>query len=123
MIDYSSITSVYFIGCIIGTEEYHLEKEGHEQNVTGSDRASQPDFGVTFRDIPAATLVLFRNPIYVLITISNIADISFLAGAEVFLAKFVELQFGLSAGDANISVGKNVCFECHYFRLYIKIID
>ncbi|XP_072036680.1 solute carrier organic anion transporter family member 4C1-like [Amphiura filiformis] len=98
-----------FISCfppqMPGFEIYRKERQGQEQKVTGLERASQPGFGITFRDIPAATLVLFRNPLYLFIMFTNISDISFLAGAEVFLPKFLELQFALSAGDAAITVG------------------
>ena len=92
---------------LLGTQA--IRKERESQAHASSDikmKADRDGFGSSWRDFPSATKILFRNPTFVLLTLGIAADNIFATGAEVFLPIYLENQFGLSSGNANIIVGK-----------------
>ncbi len=96
--------------CVVGTQTIRQQRESQahaSSDVKG--KADREGFGGSWRDFPSATKILFRNPTFVLLTIGIAADSIFATGAEVFLPIYLENQFGLSSGNANIIIGILVC--------------
>ena len=98
---------MYFV---VGTQHFLAERRKLRQAVEGLELSSKPGFGRGIDDVPLATKLVLKNPIFVLLTIVVVFESIFLNGAEVFIPKFIEEQFGLSAGNANIAVGKLFIF-------------
>ncbi|XP_072020334.1 solute carrier organic anion transporter family member 4C1-like [Amphiura filiformis] len=88
-----------------GTHDFLAERKERRHAVEGLELASKPGFGQGIDDVPLATKLLFKNPIFILLTVNVVCEAIFLTGAEVFIPKFIEQQFGLSAGDASVAVG------------------
>ena len=90
----------------IGSEDHLADRKEQRHHVKGLEHASDPTFGKRIADLPFATKLLLRNPVVLLLTVVVISEAMFMVGAEVFLPKFLEEQFGLSAGNASLAVGK-----------------
>ncbi|XP_072020333.1 solute carrier organic anion transporter family member 4C1-like [Amphiura filiformis] len=88
-----------------------LTREEHRHAVAGLELASKPGFGQGIDDVPLATKLLLKNPIFILLTVIVVCEAIFLTGAGVFIPKFIEEQFGLSAGDASVAVGHGMTFR------------
>lgn len=61
--------------------------------------------GVTWQHLPRVIKSLFTNHTFLIVTIASAADSIFIGGAEVFLPKYLETQFGLTASLAGMQTG------------------
>ena len=63
-----------------------------------------PGYG-TLKDLPKVIWALLINPCYMMINFGGGADGMVLSGLSAFLPKFLQSQYGLSAGFASALVG------------------
>ena len=68
-----------------------------------NDKVS-PGYG-TLKDLPKVIWALLINPCYMMINFGGGADGMVLSGLSAFLPKFLQSQYGLSAGFASALVG------------------
>ncbi|XP_072021081.1 solute carrier organic anion transporter family member 4A1-like [Amphiura filiformis] len=95
-------------GMYLGTQNILSERKEHRHAVEGLELASKAGFGQGIGDVPLATKLLLKNPIFILHTVIFVCEAIFLTGATVFVPKFIEEKFVLSAGDASVAVGISV---------------
>ena len=61
------------------------------------------------KDLPNAIWALLTNPTYMMINFGGGADGFCISGLSAFLPKFLQSQYGFSAGIAGAIVGKEFC--------------
>ena len=70
------------------------------------------------KDLPNAIWALLTNPTYMMINFGGGADGFCISGLSAFLPKFLQSQYGFSAGIAGAIVGKEFCTNL-LFRVYL----
>ena len=71
------------------------------------------------KDLPNAIWALLTNPTYMMINFGGGADGFCISGLSAFLPKFLQSQYGFSAGIAGAIVGKEFCTNL-LFCVYLK---
>ena len=72
----------------------------------GADKiASQENFANSFKDFPAALLMLFKNPTYLFTCLAGCTEAMLISGFTTFLPKIIENEFQQTAGTAAIVAG------------------
>ncbi|KAL5014579.1 hypothetical protein ScPMuIL_008849 [Solemya velum] len=59
----------------------------------------------SFRDLPAATMVLLRNAPFICLCLAGASDGIIMSGFSTFMPKFIQNQYGVSAGLASMLAG------------------
>ena len=78
--------------------------------------ASRDGFGVGIRDLPVAMWLLVKNPVNMLVTLGAVTEGLLTSGFATFMPKFLQNQYGLTAGAAAMLGGKSVVyFLCIHF--------
>ncbi|XP_070533602.1 solute carrier organic anion transporter family member 4C1-like [Ptychodera flava] len=88
-----------------GVKKIRAEKESETHDSKSQLLSKKPGFGMSFRDLPAAFLMLWKNPTYIFITITAIAEGLLIGGFTYFMPKFVENQFGVTSALSATLVG------------------
>ncbi|XP_022082202.1 solute carrier organic anion transporter family member 4A1-like isoform X2 [Acanthaster planci] len=92
------------------TQTIREQRESQAHAMTDrAGKTSHEHFGKSWRDFPAALKVMLKNPTFMAVAISQAADGLLLTGVGTFLPIYLENQYGLSSGTANIIVGAQVC--------------
>ncbi|XP_072040157.1 solute carrier organic anion transporter family member 4C1-like [Amphiura filiformis] len=78
-----------------------FSKSDEEDAVVRSKKGS----GVKWQHLPTVVKSVLTNPTFIVVTVSSAADSIFIGGAEVFLPKYLETQFGLTASFAALQTG------------------
>lgn len=109
-----------FCHVCIGTQDIQSQKEC--QALEDSDEfdkvklSKKSRLGVKFQHVPRAVNSILSNTTFMLVTICAAADGVFIGGAEVFLPKYLETQFGLTASFAALQTGKIILITKLYRR-------
>eukprot|EP00058_Branchiostoma_floridae_P012427 XP_002597915.1 hypothetical protein BRAFLDRAFT_128444 [Branchiostoma floridae] len=88
-----------------GTAEIRAKKISQAHKRGGEQIASNPDFGKSWRDFPAALKLLLCNPTFMLLCLSGATESFLVAAFSTFGPKYVENQYNLSSGRASILSG------------------
>ena len=87
--------------------------------------ASRDGFGVGIRDLPVAMWLLVKNPVNMLVTLGAVTEGLLTSGFATFMPKFLQNQYGLTAGAAAMLGGRSVVifyvFISHQSTRYINI--
>ena len=73
--------------------------DGSEAKVSGQD------FGRSIRDLPLLLSILLKNPVNMLLTAAGVSEGILISGFMTFSPKFMQNQFGLTAGMAAMLTG------------------
>ena len=97
-----------FVGCfpaIISTEQIHSDREKDEVNFKDNFKGESILGYGKVKDIPKVIWKLLTNPTYMFINFAGASDGMTIAGLSTFLPKFIQFQYGYSAGFAAIMMG------------------
>ncbi|XP_038068558.1 solute carrier organic anion transporter family member 4A1-like [Patiria miniata] len=93
-----------------GTQTVRAQRESQAHAKSDrSGKASQKEFGKAWRDFPSALRIMVRNPTFMAVAVGLAADNLLMTGFGTFLPIYLEEQYGLSSGIANIIVGGLIC--------------
>ncbi|XP_036390179.1 solute carrier organic anion transporter family member 4A1 isoform X1 [Megalops cyprinoides] len=74
--------------------------EAHQLKDGSQERAADPQFGKTVKDMPRSVLLLLKNPTFICLCFAGATEATLIAGMSTFGPKFLESQFSLSASEA-----------------------
>ena len=97
-----------FVGCfpaVISTEQIHSDREKDEVNFKDNFKGESILGYGKVKDIPKVIWKLLTNPTYMFINFAGASDGMTIAGLSTFLPKFIQFQYGYSAGFAAIMMG------------------
>uniref|UniRef100_A0A8C8RBG4 Solute carrier organic anion transporter family member n=1 Tax=Pelusios castaneus TaxID=367368 RepID=A0A8C8RBG4_9SAUR len=85
-----------------GSQRYTVMRvsEAHQLKDGSHERASDPDFGKTVKDLPRSVLLLLKNPTFIFLCLAGATEATLIAGMSTFGPKFLESQFSLSTSEA-----------------------
>ncbi|XP_078507736.1 solute carrier organic anion transporter family member 4A1 [Lissotriton helveticus] len=85
-----------------GSQRYVVMRvsEAHQLKDGSHKTASDPDFGMTVKDLPQSVLLLLKNPTFVFLCLAGATEATLIAGMSTFGPKILESQFSLSASEA-----------------------
>jgi len=81
------------------------QQQQHQELDTKAAMDARSSFLFYARDFLAASLRLLRNGVFILLILAYATLMAISAGFAVFLPKFFEVQFGLSASKSNMYIG------------------
>ena len=96
-----------FLGCfpaIIPRKKTSEELADNSSNQARNRKTSYVSYG-KLKDLPNTIWSLLTNPCYMMISIGGGVDGFIIAGLAAFLPKFLQSQYGFSAGIAGAIVG------------------
>lgn len=79
--------------------------EAHDNGI--EDKINRAKFDLTWRDIPKATLYLFKNPCYICIVIADTAEMAAATGGATFFPKIISNQFSQSLSWSSTLTGEH----------------
>ncbi|XP_077990231.1 solute carrier organic anion transporter family member 4C1-like [Glandiceps talaboti] len=88
-----------------GVKQVQADRESESHHSDSQLISKKDGFGMSFKDFPAAFLMLCRNPTYLCLTASSCTEGLLIGGFTSFMPKFVENQFGVTAALAAALVG------------------
>ncbi|XP_063064464.1 solute carrier organic anion transporter family member 4A1 [Engraulis encrasicolus] len=74
--------------------------EAHQLKDGSQNKASDPQFGKTVKDMPRSVLLLLKNSTFIFLCLAGATEATLIAGMSTFGPKFLESQFNLSASEA-----------------------
>ncbi|XP_048860331.1 solute carrier organic anion transporter family member 4A1-like isoform X1 [Brienomyrus brachyistius] len=74
--------------------------EAHQMKDGSQERAADPQFGKTVKDMPRSVMLLLKNPTFIFLCFAGATEATLIAGMSTFGPKFLESQFSLSASEA-----------------------
>ncbi|XP_069506856.1 solute carrier organic anion transporter family member 4A1 isoform X2 [Ambystoma mexicanum] len=85
-----------------GSQRYVVMRvsEAHQLKDGSHKTASDPDFGMTVKDLPRSVLLLLKNPTFVFLCLAGATEATLIAGMSTFGPKILESQFSISASEA-----------------------
>ncbi|XP_076801719.1 solute carrier organic anion transporter family member 4C1-like [Clavelina lepadiformis] len=87
------------------TARYRAMRQSEVHNDGADKIASQENFANSFKDFPAALLMLFKNPTYLFTCLAGCTEAMLISGFTTFLPKIIENEFQQTAGTAAIVAG------------------
>ena len=97
-----------FLGCfpaVISTKPIHSDREKDEVKFKNNIQQENISGYGKVKDIPKVIWKLLTNPTYMFINFAGASDGMTIAGLSTFLPKFIQFQYGYSAGFAAILMG------------------
>jgi hypothetical protein len=101
-----SIISIRYNYCVPAAKSARLEYVTQVHQSKGNDIAAQEGFGKSWKDMPGALKVLFRNPVYICNNLAAVCDGMLVSGFATFMTKLLQNQFSLTAGKAATYAGR-----------------
>ena len=99
-----SFTKIHFSVCL--EAEAARSSRVSQAHADGSEAiTSKEGFGTSIKDMPTAAWLLLKNPTYMCITFNGVGLGLLSSGFATFLAKFIQNQFGQTAGFAAMIAG------------------
>jgi len=89
-----------------GTAKHRAERQSEAHGSGDLESIRRLASKASLENFPKTILILMKNPVYVLLVIAGCLSGGTVAGATSFLAKFVENEFHLTAGNAAVLAGK-----------------
>lgn len=87
---------------LAGTQEVKASRvsEAHQ------DGSEEKHLGASFREFPKVTLMLLKNPTFMLISLAASSEGIVVSGFATFIPKLIQNQFGQTAGFSAILTGR-----------------
>lgn len=106
MIGFLKEDLIYFAGIVVGTtvRRRNNKNQAHTDGSTRGQSVS-PMLGASMRDMPAAAVSLFRNPVFVCQCLTSSLSGMTIAGLSTFAIKFLVNQFNQDTGSAAMLTG------------------
>ena len=89
----------------LGTAKHRAERETEAHGAGDLESIRKLASNASLENFPRTVLILLKNPVYVLMVIAGCLSGGTVAGATSFLAKFVQNEFHLTAGNAAVLAG------------------
>ena len=99
------VTCFIDIICDAGTEDRRKNNVSQAHDHGSQHKADQDGFGVTIRDMPAAFLLLLKNPAFVCQCLIGAGEGLMVSGLSTFLPKFIANQFNQTNSWAAMLTG------------------
>ena len=100
-------------------KQVRAERKSQVHN-DGSEKVAESEgFGQSIRDLPVALKLLLCNPTNMFVTMAGVTQGIVVSGFTTFMPKFIQSQFGVSAGTAALLGGR---FSCYIFCYYLAVL-
>ncbi|XP_070533600.1 solute carrier organic anion transporter family member 4C1-like [Ptychodera flava] len=94
-----------------GTQQIRDQRKSQAHQDGSEKVAASPDFGNRWKDMWTASKILVKNPAFMFVNLARCTSGLLLAGYTPFTPKFIENQFGVTAGVAGIITGGLAIFS------------